>query len=263
VSIYFYPTMKNIAPILLTFTALSFGASAQNQDNEKSLGQLLADNTPTDNRVVVSYHVEERVFTASGSRVTTYDVSNLSQVSSTDLGPNNVRLITPRYGNAKPKARPTPVRAPKTPVAGNASPRVAEPPAVPAKSDLKPASVAPAGAMVMVKGTEPLSVSNVVVPAVIPMAAEVAAPKTVVVNIVDTYERILEKGYKSLDMLKKVANNRFYDGNLTAAAKWYDELFAMTTDLEPEYYFRYATSLKSVGKIEKANEMMAVFEKNK
>ncbi len=254
--------MKNFAPILLTSVALSLGASAQTSDSAP-LGQLLADNTQADDRVVVSYHVEERVLTASGSRVTTYDVSNLNQVSSSDLGPNNVRIITPRYGNAKPKARPAPVRVPKTDVASNAKPTAAPPPAMPFKPALKAASVAPAGAMVMVKGTEPLSVSNVVVPAVIPMAAEVAAPKTVVVNIVDTYERILEKGYKSVDMLKKVANNRFYDGNLPAAAKWYDELFALTTTLEPEYYFRYATSLKSVGKIDKANEMMAVFEKNK
>ena len=254
--------MKNIAPILTALIAFSLNALAQNAEGDQSLGQLFADNSQADNRVVVSYHVEERIYTASGSRVTTYNVSNLSQVSSSELGPDNVRIITPRYANAKPKSRVLPEKkVPAKTVPANTT-AVATPPAA-AKPVLKPMSVAPAGTMVMVKGTEPLSVTDVVVPAVIPMAAEVAAPKTVVVNIVDTYERILEKGYKSLDMLKKVANNRFYGGNLTAAAKWYDQLFAMTTELEPEYYYRYATSLKSVGNVEKANEMMAVFEKTR
>jgi hypothetical protein len=62
-------------------------------------------------------------------------------------------------------------------------------------------------------------------------------------------------------MLKKVANNRFYDGNLTAAAKWYTKLFALTKELDAEYYYRYATSLKSVNELDKSKEMMAVFEK--
>lgn len=253
--------MKNFAPILIALTAFSLSTLAQSSGGDKGPSQLLADNS-TDERVVVAYHVEERVFTRSGSRVTTYEVSSLSQIDANDLGPDNLRIITPRYGKAKPKPRAVaPRKVPATakpaaePVVENRIPET--------KPLLQPTSLTAAGTMVMVKGSEPLSVSDVVAPAVIPMAAEVAAPKTVVVNIVDTYERILEKGYKSVDMLKKVANNRFYDGNLAAAAKWYDELFALTTELEPEYYYRYAASLKSVGQIEKSNQMMAVFEKNK
>ncbi len=42
-------------------------------------------------------------------------------------------------------------------------------------------------------------------------------------------------------------------------AKWYGELFAMNTDVEPEYYFRYAQSLKSSGDMAKANKLLDEF----
>lgn len=76
-----------------------------------------------------------------------------------------------------------------------------------------------------------------------------------------TYERVIEKGYKSVDMLKKIGNAYYFNEELDKAAKWYQELFSMSTitDLEPEYYFRYARSLKSINKNDEANEMMKIF----
>lgn len=76
-----------------------------------------------------------------------------------------------------------------------------------------------------------------------------------------TYERVIEKGYKSADMLKKIGNAYYFNEELDKAAKWYQELFSMSTitDLEPEYYFRYARSLKSINKNDEANEMMKIF----
>ena len=84
--------------------------------------------------------------------------------------------------------------------------------------------------------------------------------KTVKINILSTYERIMQKGYKTQDMLRKVADSRFFEGKLVIAAKWYSELFALATDLETVYYYRYAQSLKSIGEIEKANEMIKIFK---
>lgn len=76
-----------------------------------------------------------------------------------------------------------------------------------------------------------------------------------------TYERVIEKGYKSADMLKKIGNAYYFNEELDKAAKCYQELFSMNTitDLEPEYYFRYARSLKSINKNDEANEMMKIF----
>lgn len=81
------------------------------------------------------------------------------------------------------------------------------------------------------------------------------------INILRTYERVLERGYLTVEMLKKVGDWRYFEGDLDIAAKWYAELYCMTTDLETTFYYRYAESLKSIGQIEKAEEMMDLFEK--
>lgn len=90
-----------------------------------------------------------------------------------------------------------------------------------------------------------------------------ARPKYVNIDILSTYERVLDKGYKTVEMLKRVGNGRYFDGDLAMAAKWYSQLFDLTTDLDAEYYYRYAQSLHSIRQIEKANEMMKIFENKK
>jgi outer membrane protein OmpA-like peptidoglycan-associated protein/tetratricopeptide (TPR) repeat protein len=80
------------------------------------------------------------------------------------------------------------------------------------------------------------------------------------VDAIKTYERVAEKGYKSADMFKKLGNAYYFNAELDKAARWYGELFAMdTTNLEPEYYYRYAQSLRSIGENDKANEMLELF----
>ena len=80
------------------------------------------------------------------------------------------------------------------------------------------------------------------------------------IDAIKTYEKVAEKGYKSADMFKKLGNSYYFNAELEQAAKWYGELFAVyTTDLEPEYYFRYAQSLRSIGQNDKANELLELF----
>ncbi|WP_291285375.1 OmpA family protein [Flavobacterium sp.] len=79
------------------------------------------------------------------------------------------------------------------------------------------------------------------------------------VDAIKTYERVASKGYKSADMFKKLGNSFYFNAEFDKAAKWYDELFAVTGDVEPEYYYRYAQSLKSTNRTEKANQMLDVF----
>lgn len=82
------------------------------------------------------------------------------------------------------------------------------------------------------------------------------------IDAIKTYEKVAEKGYKSADMFKKLGNSYYFNAELEKAARWYGELFAMnTTDLEPEYYFRYAQSLRSIGQNDKANELLELFNK--
>jgi len=55
------------------------------------------------------------------------------------------------------------------------------------------------------------------------------------IDAIKTYERVAEKGYKSEDMFQKLGNSYYFNGELDKAAKWYDELFAMAPDQQPEY----------------------------
>ncbi|WP_428231506.1 OmpA family protein [Flavobacterium sp.] len=79
------------------------------------------------------------------------------------------------------------------------------------------------------------------------------------IDAIKTYERVAEKGYKSEDMFKKLGNSYYFNSDFEGAAKWYAELFAMNTNPEPEYYYRYAQSLKSTGQNDKANQLLAEF----
>lgn len=81
------------------------------------------------------------------------------------------------------------------------------------------------------------------------------------VDAIATYERVAEKGYKDEKMFQKLGNAYYFNAELPKAAKWYGELFAMNKNQEAEYYYRYAQSLKSIGKYDKANEMMDEFNK--
>ena len=79
------------------------------------------------------------------------------------------------------------------------------------------------------------------------------------IDAIKTYERVADKGYKSEDLFKKLGNSYYFNSNFEAAAKWYGELFAMNTVVEPEYYYRYAQCLKSSGQTDKANKIMTEF----
>lgn len=79
------------------------------------------------------------------------------------------------------------------------------------------------------------------------------------IDAIKTYERVAQKGYKSVDMFQKLGNAYYFNSDYQNAAKWYAELFAMNTELAPEYYYRYSHSLKSIGDFKKSDEMLALF----
>jgi outer membrane protein OmpA-like peptidoglycan-associated protein/tetratricopeptide (TPR) repeat protein len=79
------------------------------------------------------------------------------------------------------------------------------------------------------------------------------------IDAIKTYERVANKGYKSEDMFRKLGNSYYFNSDFEGAAKWYAALFDMTTSVEPEYYYRYAQSLKSIGETDKANKLLVAF----
>jgi hypothetical protein len=223
--------MKNSAPFFIAVASIfSLGCFAQRNDSiaHMKIGNILlmSDAITGNESVVVSYRVEERINMNFGSQITTYEVSSLSLVGKNDLGPNNTRMVTPIYAKAKAKIE----------------------------------KVAVISGLAAMKNDKPTAAFDIKAVAVVPFAPK--TPAYVNIDIISTYERVLDKGYQSVDMLKRVGNSRYFDGDLITAAKWYTQLFALTTDLEAAYYYRYAQSLKSISQVEKANEMMAIFEKS-
>jgi len=79
------------------------------------------------------------------------------------------------------------------------------------------------------------------------------------IDAIKTYERVVEKGYKSADLFQKIGNAYYFNAELAKANKWYTELFALNADQDPEYYYRYSQTLKAVGDYDKANEVLAKF----
>ncbi|PKB18925.1 hypothetical protein [Flavobacterium sp. 5] len=79
------------------------------------------------------------------------------------------------------------------------------------------------------------------------------------IDVIKTYERVADKGYESVDMLKKVGNSYFFNDEFEKAEKCYSKLFSITTDVEPEYYYRYSITLKSMGNIQKSDEFLKKF----
>jgi len=79
------------------------------------------------------------------------------------------------------------------------------------------------------------------------------------IDIIKTYERVSDKGYVSVEMLKKVADSYFFSDELEKAEKCYAKLFSLTTDLQPEYYYRYSIALKAMGKKEESSEFLKKF----
>jgi len=79
------------------------------------------------------------------------------------------------------------------------------------------------------------------------------------VDAIKTYERLFEKGYKSPEMLQKLGNAYYFNADLEKANTWYTELFALTQEVDSEYYYRYSQTLKSVKDYKKADAMLAKF----
>jgi outer membrane protein OmpA-like peptidoglycan-associated protein/tetratricopeptide (TPR) repeat protein len=81
------------------------------------------------------------------------------------------------------------------------------------------------------------------------------------VDVIAIYERVAEKGYKDEKMFQRLGNAYYFNGELTQAGKWYTALFEMNTEQEPEYYYRYAQTLKAKEDYANADKTLENFNK--
>lgn len=79
------------------------------------------------------------------------------------------------------------------------------------------------------------------------------------IDAIKVYEKVAEEGYESADLYKKLGNSYYFNADLIQAGKWYEKLFNMNQDVEPEYYYRYSQCLKANENYSKANEYLSKF----
>jgi len=220
--------MKNYAEIFVTIICVvPFSCFAQLAASKTPViaaagkTQIQTDKKAADDGLVIeAYYVEETINMTFGRRVTKYEVSKLDMVNTYDLGPNNTRTVTPIYRKPKLKQAEVPLMA-KVVI------------------DIPDEKV------------EPVKVA---------VARPAETAKYIDIDISKTYTKVVDKGYKDIDMLKKVADKSYFEDDMEAAAKYYAELIEVGKNLDPIYYYRYAESLKAINQPEKANEMMVLFE---
>ena len=80
------------------------------------------------------------------------------------------------------------------------------------------------------------------------------------IDAIKIYERIAQKGFVNQEMLESLGNAYYYNAEYKKALPWYEQLFQEGKyKVKPEYYYRYAQTLKSVGDYTQADKMMAKF----
>jgi len=80
---------------------------------------------------------------------------------------------------------------------------------------------------------------------------------------IDIYKKVLDKGYESADLLKRLGNSYYFNAKYEEAAPIYEELIAKyggnDSIITADFYFRYAQSLRTLGSYEEADKMMEKF----
>ena len=78
------------------------------------------------------------------------------------------------------------------------------------------------------------------------------------------YLRVVEKGYSSPEVYKQLGDSYYFTGDLKSAALWYGKMVdSQKTEIDPEYLFRYAQTLKSTKDYAASDKIMERFRKVK
>jgi outer membrane protein OmpA-like peptidoglycan-associated protein/tetratricopeptide (TPR) repeat protein len=83
--------------------------------------------------------------------------------------------------------------------------------------------------------------------------------KLAYIDAIKTYEKIVKKGFVNAEICCKIGDAYYYNANYKIAADWYQKAFSLNSELNPEYYYRFAISLKSSNQLEESDKYMAQF----
>ncbi|WP_238252417.1 OmpA family protein [Capnocytophaga cynodegmi] len=80
------------------------------------------------------------------------------------------------------------------------------------------------------------------------------------IDAIKIYENIAKKGFVNQELLERLGNSYYFNAEYDKASTWYEKLFENKEyKVQPEYYYRYALSLKSLGKYAESDQMMRKF----
>jgi hypothetical protein len=267
--------MKNQIPVyIIIISSLAFNSWAQkNPLNEKKAegmqnnAPILRDRINAPLRKVKYYHVEEIIDLKFGGHKTVYNVTNPKLIQTYDLGPNNKRIITPVFEKGEQivetilksdalKKIEISTKSPITDIPQKVDiinleqeNKKIETPLFPIPKEKLDETAITLNALNKIENSNKLSISDK------PKKVDTSA----YIDIIKTYERVVEKGYEPIEILKKLADSYFFNNELENSEKYYGKLFGKTTDLEPEYYYRYSAALRSKGQIEMADQYLKKF----
>ena len=71
---------------------------------------------------------------------------------------------------------------------------------------------------------------------------------------------VAENGYLNQEVLQKLGNSFYFNNNMEEASRWYKKLFEIGKNVDSEYYFRYALSLKGIKNYEESDKWMLKFK---
>ncbi len=80
------------------------------------------------------------------------------------------------------------------------------------------------------------------------------------VDAIGSYENLVTKGYSDKEIFENLGNANYLNANYDEASIWYEKLLQTDGEIDTEYMYRYAQSLKSMGNYAKSAEWMKKFE---
>ena len=81
---------------------------------------------------------------------------------------------------------------------------------------------------------------------------------------IESYESLVKKGYSEKDIYQNLGNAYYLNADYEQAAIWYEKLFALEDikEIESDYFYRYAQSLKSKQEYKESDKWMEQFIKS-
>ena len=81
------------------------------------------------------------------------------------------------------------------------------------------------------------------------------------VSAIQIYERLANKGMGSEQIYEKLGDANYFNANYVEAEQWYTKRYELKGTFPKEFLYRYGQSLKSAGKNDQANQIMAQYAK--